>query len=72
MIEMADILRRYAEAYRAKFSKRIPNNHNRAIDDIIRCRTREMGGKIYECPEHHEVAYKYHSCMNHLGRSEYL
>ena len=64
MLEMADIMRWYGDAYRAKFGNRMPKNHDRAINDIIRCRTKKMGGKVYECPEHHEVAYKYHSCMN--------
>ncbi|MFQ6114473.1 MAG: transposase [bacterium] len=64
MPEMADILRRYGHAYRAKYGSRMLPSHKRTIGDIIKCRTRDMGGKVYECPEHHELAYKYHSCMN--------
>jgi hypothetical protein len=64
MVEMANIMRSYGPAYIAKYGGRMLTSHKRAIEDIIRCRTKDMGGKVYECPEHHEVAYKYHSCMN--------
>ncbi len=64
MVEMADIVRRYGNAYRARFGNRLLPSHDRALKDIKRCRTQELGGQIYECPEHHEFAYKYHSCMN--------
>jgi hypothetical protein len=64
MLEMADIFRRYGEAYLTKYGNRMPPSHKRAIEDIVRCRTKDMGGKVYQCPDHDEVAYKYHSCMN--------
>lgn len=64
MVEMADIVRRYGQAYRAHFGNRLLPSHDRALKDILRCRTQKAGGQIYQCPEHHTVAYKYHSCMN--------
>jgi len=64
MTTMADIMRRYGNAYRARYGNRMLPSHKRAMRDIVRCRTQAMGGKVYECPEHHEVAYKYYSCMN--------
>ena len=64
MPEMADILQRYGKAYCAKYGKHILPSHRRVIRDIIKCRTKAMGGKVYQCPDHYELAYKYFSCMN--------
>jgi len=64
MTTMADILRSYGQAYITKFNKDLMPSHRRAINDIICCRTRASGGHVYECPDHHEIEYKYHSCMN--------
>ena len=61
---MAEIVRRYGKAYRARFGNRLLPSHNKALKDIQHCRTKALGGQVYECPEHHELAYRYHSCMN--------
>ena len=39
-------------------------SHRKTIGDIIRCRTRVMGGKTYSCPECSQKKYSYHSCNN--------
>ena len=39
-------------------------SHNRAMDDIVKCRTPALGGQVYQCPDCHEIDYSYHSCMN--------
>ena len=64
MIEMADIFRRYAPAYRAKYGPRILPSHQRAIQDIINCRTPTLGGQVYMCPDCKELKYSYHSCIH--------
>jgi len=64
MVEIADIFRRYGDDYQAKFGDRMLTSHKKAMEKIVRCRTKEMGGKVYVCPDYHETAYKYHSCMN--------
>jgi hypothetical protein len=64
MATMADIMRSYGQAYIAKYENDILPSHRRTINDIIRCRTKALGGHVYECPDHHEFDYKYHSCMN--------
>ena len=64
MLEIADILRQYGHAYCALYGDRILPSHKRTIEDIVNCRTQALGGQVYQCPDHHEVAYKYHSCMN--------
>jgi len=64
--ELADIFRRYGPEYRARFGKRMPPSHLRAMEDIEKCRTPQMGGHIYQCekPSCREYLYSYHSCSN--------
>jgi len=64
MIPMADIMRSYGQAYITKYESDILPSHKKVISDIINCRTQALGGHVYECPDHHEVEYKYHSCYN--------
>lgn len=64
MLELADIFRQYGAAYLQKFGHRMLPSHKRAILDIQRCRTQTMGGQVFACSDCHELAYKYHSCMN--------
>ncbi len=63
MPELADIFRASAPEYRAKYQRMLPS-HKRAIDDIILCRTRPLGGKTYYCKPCEEYRYSYHSCKN--------
>jgi hypothetical protein len=64
MPEMADILRAKAPEYMAKYGQDILPSHKRAIEDIILCRTRPLGGKTYFCEPCDEYRYSYHSCKN--------
>jgi hypothetical protein len=64
MTTMADILRSYGPAYIARYQKEILPSHQRAIHDLTCCRTQALGGHVYKCPDHEQVDYKYHSCMN--------
>lgn len=64
MVELADILRRYGSQYRAKYGDRMPPSHRKAMRDIERCRTVELGGHMYTCEECDETHYLYHSCRN--------
>jgi len=64
MLEMADIFSQYGDLYIDKYGERMLPSHRRVIKDIIRCRTPELGGQVFKCPDDHEVAYSYHSCMN--------
>lgn len=63
-LEMADIFRSYGAAYRQKYGQRMLPSHLRAMNDIEKCRTAELGGQVYKCPDHDEMEYSYHSCMN--------
>jgi len=61
---MADILRAKAPEYMAKYGQRMLPSHKRAIKDIILCRTRPLGGKVFRCNPCDEYRYSYHSCKN--------
>ena len=42
----------------------MPSSHIKAFDDILKCRTPIMGGKVYYCAECKKYEYSYHSCGN--------
>lgn len=46
MLEMADIMAQYGPAYLAKYGGRMPPSYKRAIQDILHCRTPELGGQL--------------------------
>jgi len=62
--EVADVLRRYGEAYRGRFDSHMPPSHRRAMEDILACRTEALGGQRYQCDRCGHSLYAYHSCRN--------
>jgi hypothetical protein len=66
MVELADIFRRYGPEYRSQFDEQILPSHRKAVEDIINCRTQQMGGHVYQCenPSCQAHVYSYHSCGN--------
>src|SRR3990172_3939748 len=64
MLEVADILRRYAQAYLDAHGSAVPRRHQRAIQALVACRTAELGGHLYECDRCGHQQYAYHSCRN--------
>jgi hypothetical protein len=66
MVELAEIFRRYGPDYIDRFRDRMWPSHHRAINDIICCRTEQMGGHLYRCenPDCEHLVYAYHSCGN--------
>ncbi len=64
MIEVADIFRKFGDAYLAAFGDSMLPSHKQAINAIINCRTEAMGGHLYECDSCHQQIYSYHSCKN--------
>ena len=61
-MELAHIFRKYRSSYLERF--RVPWFHQKAIQDIIDCRTPVMGGETYYCKKCDELQYSYHSCKN--------
>jgi Putative transposase/Transposase zinc-binding domain len=64
MVEIADIFRLHGPDYRSQFRDRMPPSHLRAMADIERCRTEELGGQLYFCDQCKEQHDSYHSCKN--------
>lgn len=64
MLELADIFRSAAPAYRDAFGARMLPSHQRALEDITACRTPALGGSLYSCAECEALDYRYHSCRN--------
>ena len=62
-LELADVFEQYGPAYINKYGDRMPTRHKKVMRDIMRCRTPELGGHIYECEPCHQIAYSYHSCQ---------
>ena len=42
----------------------MPPSHKKALADISKCRTQELGGQTYLCLKCGEFLYSYHSCKN--------
>jgi len=64
MLELADVFEQYGPAYMKKYGDRMPKRHFQVMRDIMRCRTPDLGGQVYECEPCHQIAYSYHSCQN--------
>lgn len=66
MVELAEIFRCYGPEYIDRFGSKMPPSHRRSINDIIDCRTEQMGGHLYRCenPDCEQIVYAYHSCGN--------
>jgi len=64
MLTVADIFRRHAGAYLARFAESILPSHVQAIGDIVGCRTEAMGGKLVACDDCGHFRLVYHSCRN--------
>ena len=64
MIEVADVFRRFADAYLAAHGAAVLPSHRRAIADILACRTAALGGHVWQCDHCSDEVYSYHSCNN--------
>ena len=62
MIEVADILRRHGPAYQAQHC--LLPSQQKALRDLVCCRTAACGGHLYECDQCGHAHYSYHSCGN--------
>ncbi len=78
-LEVADVFRRYGEAYRQKHGASMSTAQRRAMTAIEVCRTAALGGQIEQCDEcgHQRICYR--SCRNRhcpkcqsLARAEWI
>ncbi len=63
-IEVADVFRQFGPSYFEAFGERMLPSHRRAIEDITACRTKAMGGHLYQCGDCGEYFHVYHGCRN--------
>ena len=61
MIELADVFRRFAGDYLAAHGASMPPSHQRAITDILACRTEALGGHLWRCDQCSAERFSYHS-----------
>jgi hypothetical protein len=64
VLPLAEILRRHWPEYQQQFPTQILPSHRRAVQAILACRTRALGGEVYRCADCQEDHFVYHSC-NH-------
>jgi len=78
-LEVADIFRRYGEAYREKHGASMSTAQRRVMTAIEVCRTAALGGQIEQCDQcgHQRICYR--SCRNRhcpkcqsLARAEWI
>jgi hypothetical protein len=63
-IEVADVMRRFGPDYLERFGERMLPSHRRALQDIMDCRTAQMGGHAWHCEDCDKTFYVYHGCRN--------
>jgi hypothetical protein len=62
--EVADVIQRYGEAFLHKHGGHLTGVQKRALRDLSRCRTAELGGHIDECLNCGYFRIAYNSCRN--------
>ncbi len=78
-LEVADILRRYGEAYRQKFGAWLSTAQRRVMTAIELCRTAALGGHVERCDQCGHLRNSYNSCGDRhcpkcqsLARAEWI
>ncbi len=78
-LEVADIFRRYGEAYRQKFSSLLSAAQRRVMAAIEACRTAALGGHTEKCDQCGHTRNSYNSCADRhcpkcqsLARAEWI
>ena len=64
VLEVADIIRRYADAYRRMRGGTVPIAEERVLRELAACRTSAMGGHLEVCDECGHERPAYNSCGN--------
>jgi len=66
MPELAEVVRRFGPAYRARYGDRLPPSHRAALSAIAACRTAALGGQVWRCTTDgcSQERFAYHSCRN--------
>jgi hypothetical protein len=64
VVSLAEVLRQHWPQYERLFGSAILPSHRRAVQAILGCRTRALGGQVYRCADCRRDHFVYHSC-NH-------
>lgn len=78
-LEVADVFRRYGEAYRQQHDASMSPTQRRVMITIGLCRTAALGGHLERCDECGHERNPYNSCVDHhrpkcrsLARAEWV
>ena len=63
-LEVADIFRRFAQEYRRQFGRKLTVQQDRALRELMVCRTDMMGWHLWECDTCGARAELFNSCKN--------
>jgi hypothetical protein len=64
VVEIAEVFRRFAGADQAAHGASMLPSQQRAITDILACRTEVLGGHLWRCDQCRAAIFSYHSCKN--------
>jgi hypothetical protein len=67
MLEVADVLRRHGEAFRARSAGHLDRSALRVMGAVEVCRTAALGGHVARCGDCGHTAISYNSCL--MGRA---
>lgn len=59
-----DIFKSFGPEYLDRYGDTMPDNHKKAIQDIVSCRTEAQGLAVYQCQECNTIHMVYKSCGN--------
>jgi Transposase zinc-binding domain len=62
-LEVADVLRRYGDAYRENNNASLSTAQRRVMSAIELCRTAALGGHVEECDQCEHQRIFYNSCL---------
>jgi hypothetical protein len=63
-VEVADVVRAHGDEFRARFAAILSHEQKKALRDIARCRTAELGGHKERCLDCGHERFAYNSCRN--------
>lgn len=63
-IELADVIRRHGDAYRAQHESSLSSTQRRVMQAIASCRTAALGGHVESCDDCGHQRISYNSCRN--------
>ncbi len=64
VLEVADIIRAHGNEFRQKFAAILSHAQKKALRDLARCRTAELGGHVERCLDCGHERMAYNSCRN--------